>query len=587
MPTIYIAEETFPCILNELRVVLQGLGQVPLPGLAYLYALLAAETLDDDMASNDLRPDFAFDDDLGPDFAFDTRSSPTAVDTSPATSLVSSPAPAPSSCPSSPEPSLYSPSPTLGLSRHPSSFIPSLNLQQGSAPAADAHLGEPHPYPLRKRAHVTSNSESEELDSGFNGASHNASSTTNKRPRLLPGGDGGGDGGDDGEDPGHVVNWDITCRRNGNRSRVKGPGTGPGIVCEMAEEDDERGLFAFLHDQHGYEGDNDDDDEDDTQQDGNYEPPSAKIDHYINDNDDTYDNNVDYDDLPASDDANDEANTAPTTKHTRRKQPRQEDDADYIPPANKGRSKGENTGKKSRTWRKGARLPTISAAARRRIVTLCTITTKDPLDKLAQLVLSFSANQSIAVPEPEQQSPADDLAPLRALAIRCDELEVNVHRTELDFMITLIQLTLAVDVIRKGFTDKDCPSVGALGSQIGFTPNKFRDWVAHGTRLAYLVAAGTPWILLVIAALGMRACLTRRQDTVTEDIYSIAFTLRQPQDAERQFRSPMRHSLSFPNQHPAIAKSTATEKLTVNLWTDALTESPQTISSFLPGLRPG
>ncbi|KAG6904101.1 hypothetical protein DXG01_012605 [Tephrocybe rancida] len=99
-------------------------------------------------------------------------------------------------------------------------------------------------------------------------------------------------------------------------------------------------------------------------------------------------------------------------------------------------------------------------------------------------------------------------------------------------MVAQIELALQFDIITKQAlkSGKAPPAKTVVASQLDVSYDSFRDWIEAGTCLAFLAAAGTPYILLVIASVGLRAILSRRQNTSNEDIYDVAFRLRDPQD---------------------------------------------------------
>ncbi|KAJ7689631.1 hypothetical protein B0H17DRAFT_1202269 [Mycena rosella] len=100
---------------------------------------------------------------------------------------------------------------------------------------------------------------------------------------------------------------------------------------------------------------------------------------------------------------------------------------------------------------------------------------------------------------------------------------------ELQYMLALVQLVLHVDSLKadaklkylRKVTVQDLAEKYAPGTH----PNTFRDWVNWGKRLLLLCAAGTCYILPIIAALDLRTNITRKS-TTESDVLSLATALR-------------------------------------------------------------
>ncbi|KAJ6470804.1 hypothetical protein C8R47DRAFT_753693 [Mycena vitilis] len=112
---------------------------------------------------------------------------------------------------------------------------------------------------------------------------------------------------------------------------------------------------------------------------------------------------------------------------------------------------------------------------------------------------------------------------------RVKQLHVTVRQHELSYMLALIQLSLHVDSAKKEAVLQGLPKVTgeALVSRFSSkVPRKtFLDWLSCGQKLMVTAAAGTMYILPIIAALDMRTVLTRQCNEA--DIISVACALRE------------------------------------------------------------
>ncbi|KAG6875516.1 hypothetical protein C0993_008854, partial [Termitomyces sp. T159_Od127] len=184
------------------------------------------------------------------------------------------------------------------------------------------------------------------------------------------------------------------------------------------------------------------------------------------------------------------------------------------------------------SWQNNGTPPAITLRARRAVVILSTIYLPDNLTKIAELVCSLHkrdcALQQLDLPA----TASNPWVFFQSLADRCHKLEMDVKLTDFNFMVAQIQLALYYDIICKDaiMAGKHAPGKSKVSKHLKVSYNRFRDWIEAGTRLAFLVAAGTPCILVIIAAVGLRVNLSRRHNSSNEDIYDIAFRLRNPQD---------------------------------------------------------
>ncbi|KAG6819293.1 hypothetical protein H0H93_013295 [Arthromyces matolae] len=228
-------------------------------------------------------------------------------------------------------------------------------------------------------------------------------------------------------------------------------------------------------------------------------------------------------------------------------------DADYVPDEVEDDNGGVqqdsgNSKKKKKTsknaiqdkfvsWKVDGVPPPITSRAQRALIILSTITLPENFDKAAKLLLSLSTdqhnqneNESLDLPQPSSAS-TTLWGTFRSLSNRCCKLEKNVQVNDFNFMVAQVQLALYYDIVCNDAILKGSkrPSKATISSELCTSYDRFRNWVEAGTRLAFLCAAGTPFILVVIACVGLRINLSERHNTSNEDIYDIGFYLRDPQ----------------------------------------------------------
>ncbi|KAJ7189962.1 hypothetical protein GGX14DRAFT_580265 [Mycena pura] len=147
----------------------------------------------------------------------------------------------------------------------------------------------------------------------------------------------------------------------------------------------------------------------------------------------------------------------------------------------------------------------------------------------------------------------DDVSEVVKVLVKQD---AELRLKELHRMVTLVQLALHVDSLRADAVLKHStpPTYESLAKQYaGTTPTgTFRDWLSHGKRLLFLCAAGSCYILPIIAALDLRTIFTRKT-TLEPDIRSLATALREVKHGlwlpmVRRLMVPMYHINASPGQ---------------------------------------
>ncbi|KAJ7496940.1 hypothetical protein FB451DRAFT_1456977 [Mycena latifolia] len=119
---------------------------------------------------------------------------------------------------------------------------------------------------------------------------------------------------------------------------------------------------------------------------------------------------------------------------------------------------------------------------------------------------------------------------MRALISDLGLLEKYAHANDLLYMCKLIQLALNVDQLRKDWikAGNSRPlGIAAIGEQYGEAGRTFQHWHAWGSHLLHLCCAGTMYLLLPIATLGLRMTLTHESKESVRDINSLAEALRE------------------------------------------------------------
>ncbi|KAK7027070.1 hypothetical protein R3P38DRAFT_2527335 [Favolaschia claudopus] len=114
---------------------------------------------------------------------------------------------------------------------------------------------------------------------------------------------------------------------------------------------------------------------------------------------------------------------------------------------------------------------------------------------------------------------------------RLKHLSTSIKIGELHYMLSLIQLAMNVDSLKaEGELNHRKVSAPMLAKKYapGVPPSTFKDWVSFGQRLMLLCSGATLYVLPIIAALGMRSEITRR-DTSEDDLLSLATALRRVQ----------------------------------------------------------
>ncbi|KAJ7667363.1 hypothetical protein B0H17DRAFT_1251658 [Mycena rosella] len=143
---------------------------------------------------------------------------------------------------------------------------------------------------------------------------------------------------------------------------------------------------------------------------------------------------------------------------------------------------------------------------------------------------------------------------LDAVIERIQYLHVGMKQYDLSYMLALVQLCLHVHSTKHEAVLKLLPKVTGealvtMFAERGVARKTFLDWVSAGQRLTILCAAGTMFLLPIIAALDLRTYITRT--CTEEDIISAANALREVKHGQwlplvRRLMIPLRHLSQLP-----------------------------------------
>ncbi|KAJ7654486.1 hypothetical protein DFH06DRAFT_1329760 [Mycena polygramma] len=180
------------------------------------------------------------------------------------------------------------------------------------------------------------------------------------------------------------------------------------------------------------------------------------------------------------------------------------------------------------------------------------VVTKAAGELLARILAIYGRTNRLALDSvlhgptsPSQTKTAAGATDIKALVEKLSDQMTAMHIAELEYMLALMQLALSVDREQRDAKLKHEPNVSItkLAEQYGKPRSTFSDWVHFGHRLLLLCAAGTMYMLPIIAALDLRTEITRR--CTTTDLLSLAAALRVDQFVDGQWL-PMVRRLMIP-----------------------------------------
>ncbi|KAJ7470612.1 hypothetical protein FB451DRAFT_345152 [Mycena latifolia] len=212
------------------------------------------------------------------------------------------------------------------------------------------------------------------------------------------------------------------------------------------------------------------------------------------------------------------------------------------PDASGAKTQGKKRKAKRRQWREdpegGPRITGQAGKVLARLLGILTTPSRAHLDDLLSHLLAA-----------ELVEPLD----LEGAVERVKQLDVGLKHHELNYMLALVQLTLHVHSTKRNAVLKHLPKVTgeALVERFASKVNRktFLDWLSCGQKLMVLCAAGTMYILPILAALDMRTTITRQ--CAEEDVISLANALREVKHGQwlslvRKLMVPIHHLATLP-----------------------------------------
>ncbi|KAG6810423.1 hypothetical protein H0H92_011940 [Tricholoma furcatifolium] len=207
-----------------------------------------------------------------------------------------------------------------------------------------------------------------------------------------------------------------------------------------------------------------------------------------------------------------------------------------APLSKKRKSKQRNSKKElEKQWIVSRIAPTVKPRAVLFLVALCNIFSCHKVNTLGTLFSSLALSsgnisQSLISAPTFAQNDFDPWIALSRNMEYCDLLEANVVLTDYQIMIAQFQLLSIVHCIRKNESNISMREIETKLREKAISINQTILWerLNRGSRIAYLIAAGTLHILPIIAATSMRTELTRRGSLDNDDIWSLGFALCNP-----------------------------------------------------------
>ncbi|KAJ7670478.1 hypothetical protein B0H17DRAFT_1183717 [Mycena rosella] len=148
----------------------------------------------------------------------------------------------------------------------------------------------------------------------------------------------------------------------------------------------------------------------------------------------------------------------------------------------------------------------------------------------ASLVQLLDALKSSNPDLPPQQF--DKGIDMKGVISRLAYFQTATQLNDLLYMISLIQLSLEIDQLKIEAVKahKRKPGLPAISEKMGVERSTFQEWVTAGMRLVHLCAAGTLYMLPILAALGLRTFLTKKEHV--DSLNSLADALREVSDSK-------------------------------------------------------
>ncbi|KAJ7509969.1 hypothetical protein B0H11DRAFT_1900386 [Mycena galericulata] len=191
-------------------------------------------------------------------------------------------------------------------------------------------------------------------------------------------------------------------------------------------------------------------------------------------------------------------------------------------------TRGNGNGKEVE-WLTDGKPPEITELVARPLVKLSlTSTSSDKQNQLLSLLLSYNPTDGASTSsEPVADGATSQPLPLTSLANRCDRHETLAVRQDFEQMLGYMELALHIQWLKKSpqIQTVTMRTLADMCDNPAINEARLQKWLGYGSRLLYLAAAGTMYILPLIAAVGAKSELLKVNRPVIE---GITFALRQP-----------------------------------------------------------
>ncbi|KAJ7083293.1 hypothetical protein B0H15DRAFT_802778 [Mycena belliarum] len=191
----------------------------------------------------------------------------------------------------------------------------------------------------------------------------------------------------------------------------------------------------------------------------------------------------------------------------------------------KGGKKGKQA--KSVVWTTDGEPPVATREPALRIVQLSLVAISLELqNNLADLINSIQKS-SLAYDAPATPSrPSSEISPFVMAMTRCASLEKNQVMNDFDLMMAYIRASFYIEQRLKVPKGTRVPSYESLAKEVGLptvTAGCLQNWYKAGTRLIYLAASSSMYIIPLIAAAGLKRILCKEDSIETLIIPQMVF----------------------------------------------------------------
>ncbi|KAJ7922039.1 hypothetical protein B0H13DRAFT_2317802 [Mycena leptocephala] len=178
-------------------------------------------------------------------------------------------------------------------------------------------------------------------------------------------------------------------------------------------------------------------------------------------------------------------------------------------------------------WNTKGQPPLLCSVTARPIVWLSYIATSpERQDKLKSLLMALSSMPAVASSSPQT---------VVTIAHRCAQLELETVVNDFHQMMSFIHFALFFAFMRKSVKTKDF-NFAILEREckdLSITQKRLQKWFTAGSRLVYLAASSSLYIIPILAACGMRSEICFKHSC--KQIQVLAFTLSNPAIADNTY----------------------------------------------------